>query len=192
LDSPASLVQKIQAHLKVLPSITFEDFHSAQPSWTRRLLSYPTIHHHLHASTSPLAVSDGSVQLSHGTFGWVLVTTQPPHQLLHFSGPAFDASMDSYRADAYSLLSLATLLNIMSKFFHSRLPPTTIWCNNLSVVQTINSITTRLRPVFPIDPSTELGHYSSNLSDFSSSSCAHFATCEGQSRLLYPFLESPP
>jgi hypothetical protein len=59
--------------------------------------------------------------------------------------------MDSYRAEAYGLLSLVTLLYLMSKFFHSPLPPITIWCDNLSVVQTISSIITRVRPVFPND-----------------------------------------
>jgi hypothetical protein len=39
----------------------------------------------------------------------------------------------------------------MSKFFHRPLPPMTIWCDNLSVVQTITSIITRVRPVFPND-----------------------------------------
>jgi hypothetical protein len=129
---------EITSPLQVLPSITFDDFLSAQPSWTQRLLqildrkfSYPTIPHHLHTSTSPLAVSDGSVQLSQGTFGWVLATTQPPHQLRQCSGLAFCVSMDSYRAEAYGLLSLATLLDLMSKFFHSPSPPITIWCDNL-------------------------------------------------------------
>jgi hypothetical protein len=42
--------------------------------------------------------------------------------------------MDTYRAEAYGLLSVATLLDLMSKFFHCPLPPTTIWCDNLSVV----------------------------------------------------------
>jgi hypothetical protein len=115
---------------QVLPSTTFDAFVSAQRSWTRHPLqtldpkfSYPTIHHHMYTSTSPLALSDGLVQFSQGTFGWVLATTQPPHQLLHFSGPAFGASMDSYRAEEYGLLSIATLLNLMSKFFQSRFYP---------------------------------------------------------------------
>jgi hypothetical protein len=70
-------------------------------------------------NVSPLAVSDGLVQFSQGAFSWVLATTQPPHQLLHFSGPAFGASMDSYRAEEYGLVSIATLLNLMSKCFQS-------------------------------------------------------------------------
>jgi hypothetical protein len=57
--------------------------------------------------------------------------------------------MDSYRAEAYGLLSLATLLDLMRKFFNSPLPPIAIWCDNLSAVQIINSIITRVRPVFP-------------------------------------------
>jgi hypothetical protein len=151
---------EIASPLQDLPRITFDDFLSAQPSWTQRLLqildpklTHPTIPYLLHTSTSPLAVSDGSVLLSQGTFGWVLATTQPPHQLLHCSGPAFGASMDSYRAEAYGLLSLATLLDLMSKFFHSPLPPMTIWCDNLSVVQTITSIITRVQcsPMIPFD-----------------------------------------
>jgi hypothetical protein len=52
--------------------------------------------------------------------------------------------MDYYRAEAYGLLSLATLLDLMSKFFNSPLPPIAIWCDNLSVVQTINSFFLRL------------------------------------------------
>jgi hypothetical protein len=59
--------------------------------------------------------------------------------------------MDSYRAEAYGLLSLANLLDLLSKLFHSRLPPITIWCDNLSVVQTIHSIITQVRPLFQND-----------------------------------------
>jgi hypothetical protein len=59
--------------------------------------------------------------------------------------------VESYRAEGHGLLSLATLLNLMSKFFHSPLQPITIWCNNLSVMQTINSLITPVRPVFPSD-----------------------------------------
>jgi hypothetical protein len=142
---------EITSPLQVLQSFTFVDFLSAQPSWTQRLLqildpkfSYPTLHYHLHTSTSPLAVGDGSVHLFQGTFGWFLATTQPSHQLLHCSGPVFGASMDYYRAEAYGLLSLATLLDLMSKFFNSPLPPIAIWCDNISVVQTINSFFLRL------------------------------------------------
>jgi hypothetical protein len=64
---------------------------------------------------------------------------------------ALGASMDSYRTEAFGLLSLAILLDLMSKLFHSPLPAITIGCDNLSVVQTINSIITRARPVFPDD-----------------------------------------
>jgi hypothetical protein len=102
--------REITSPPQVLPSIAFDDFLSAQPTWTRRLLhtlnpkfSSPTIHHHLLTSTS---------------------------------------RMNSHWAEAYSLLPIATLLDLITTIFHSPLPPITIWCDNLSVVQTINSIST--------------------------------------------------
>jgi hypothetical protein len=128
------MVEKLQAHLK---------FSRAFPSTTSFLLSQ----HGLYASFTPLILNFpitpltitfiphrlGSVQFSQGTFGWVLATTQPPHQLLRCSGPAFGASINSHRAEAYGLLPIATLLDLMTTFFHSPLPPITIWCDNLSV-----------------------------------------------------------
>jgi hypothetical protein len=200
LDSPASRVQKLQAHFKISQALPSTISFFAQPSWAQRLLqildpkfSYPTIHHLLHTSTSPLAVSDGSVLLSQGTFGWVLATTQPPHQLLHCSEPAFGVSMHSYRAEAYGLLSLVTLLDLMSKFFHRPLPPITILCDNLSVVQTLNSIITRVRPVFPNDtlrPSWDI--IQATCRTFQAHPSRFFATCKGPSGSLYKVLESPP
>jgi hypothetical protein len=89
-------VQKLQAPFKIsqaLPSTISFLFsrHGLNASFSFLILSfqrllqildpyftYPTILHHLGTSTSPLAVSDGSVLLSQGNFGWVLATTQPP------------------------------------------------------------------------------------------------------------------
>jgi hypothetical protein len=120
LDSPTSVVQILQAYLKFSQALPFDDFLSAQPSWPRRLFQTLDPKFPIPPSTiSPLAVSDGSVQLSQGTFGWILATTQPPHQLHYCSRPAFGASMDSYRAEAYGLFSFATLLDLMCQFFHS-------------------------------------------------------------------------
>jgi hypothetical protein len=80
----------------------------------------------------------------------------------------------------------------MSKFFYSPLPPTTIWCGNFSVVQTVNSIISCVRPAFPNDslrPSWD--NIQKNLLGFSRSSFFLSATCEGPSRSHYQFLESP-
>jgi hypothetical protein len=125
----------------------------------RRLLStlqselpFGNIFQLLHNTNShPLAVCDGSVQSSQGTFGWVLATSRPRRILLRCSGPAYGAFMDSYRAESYGLLSVTTLLHLLSNYFNRQLPPIAIWCDNLAVVTTIHSIISRSRPAFPND-----------------------------------------
>jgi hypothetical protein len=100
------------------------------------------------------------------------------------------ASMNSYRAKAHGLLSLATLLDLMSKFFHTPYYP-------------LQSGVTISQSCIPSTPSLpESSHCSqmisfdlivtSNMSDLASSPFALFETCEGSSRSHYPFLESPP
>ena len=136
---------------------TFDQFLSFQPEWVQLLLH--TLHHDLpypdifnlliDPSTHPTAVCDGSVLHSQGTFGWVLATGTPPCTLIQCSGPAFGACMDSFRAEAYGLLSLTTLLHLLSTYFHHPLPPTSLWCDNLAVVNTVNKLTNRQRPTFP-------------------------------------------
>ena len=57
--------------------------------------------------------------------------------------------MDSYRAEAYGLLSITTFLHLLEIYFKHPLQPTTIWCDNLSVVKTVNKLISRNRPEFP-------------------------------------------
>jgi hypothetical protein len=57
--------------------------------------------------------------------------------------------MDSYRAEAYGLLSLITFLHLLGIYFNSPLPPTDNWCDNLAVVKTVNKVRSRKRPEFP-------------------------------------------
>jgi hypothetical protein len=59
--------------------------------------------------------------------------------------------MDSYRAETYGLLSITTLLHLLSTFFERPLPPTAIFCDNLSVVKTVNQLISSSRPTFPND-----------------------------------------
>jgi hypothetical protein len=94
------------------PSSSFENFLSFQQTWVRHLLhtldptvTFANIFDLLKSPTSsPVAVSDGSVQASQRNFGWVRATSQPNRILLRCQGPAYGAFMDSYRAEAYSLL----------------------------------------------------------------------------------------
>ena len=140
-----------------ISSPSFDHFISVQPTWTRQL--FHTIDHNLPyaeifsllsgPSSTPIAVCDGSVQFSQGTFGWVLATSTPQRILLSCSGPAYGSCMDSYRAEAYGLLSITTFLHLLEIYFKHPLQPTTIWCDNLSVVKTVNKLISRNRPEFP-------------------------------------------
>jgi hypothetical protein len=140
-----------------ISSPSFEHFLSVQPTWARKLfhsidhdLPYAEIFSLLSGpSSTPIAVCDGSVQLSQGTFGWVLATSTPQRSLLTCSGPAYGSGMDSYRAEAYGLLSVTTFLHLLETYFTHPLQPTTIWCDNQSIVNTVNKLTSRKRPEFP-------------------------------------------
>ncbi len=143
------------------PQVPLSNFHkivSQQPLWIRHLLlnlhnnlPYPDILNLLIDETKPMAACDGSVLESQGTFGWVLATSNPPRTLLSCSGPAYGYGMDSFRAEAYGILSLLTLLHLLSTQSNQPLPPISIWCDNQAVVNTINKITHRKRPSFPND-----------------------------------------
>jgi hypothetical protein len=70
----------------------------------------------------------------------MLAASNPRRILVKCSGPAYGACMDSYRAEAYGLFSLTTLLHLLGIYYKSPLPPTDIWCDNLTVVKTVNKI----------------------------------------------------
>ena len=149
-----------QALVQPLPTISspsFEHFISIQPTWINKLLH--TLHH-INSfteifdllsgpSSSPIAVCDGSVLSSQGTFGWVLATSTPQRILLQCNGPAYGSNMDSYRAEAYGLLSITTFIHLLETYFKRSLQSTTIWCDNLSVVKTVNRLISTSRPEFP-------------------------------------------
>jgi hypothetical protein len=54
-----------------------------------------------------------------------------------------------YRAEAYGLLSITTFLHLLETHFKHPLQPTTIWCDSLSVINTVNKLISRKRPEFP-------------------------------------------
>jgi hypothetical protein len=94
---------------------TFDKYIDALPEWESDLLRNitPTVDH-LHVlqclskASSPAfktnGVGDGSVLDSQGTFGWVLAFGEL--LLATAVGRAFGDKMDSYRAEAYGLLSV--------------------------------------------------------------------------------------
>jgi hypothetical protein len=137
----------------------FEEFLLGQSEYTRQLLH--TLSHHLPFSeicpllldptSNPTAVCDGSVVLSQGTFGWVLATSTPPRILVRCSGPAYGSCMDSFRAEAYGLLSVTTFLHLLTTYLQQPSLTIDVWCDNLAVVNTINRLTKQQRPDFPND-----------------------------------------
>jgi hypothetical protein len=90
------------------PTTSFQRFISVQPTWVRRFLQtlqpelhFGSIFQLLHNTNSrPVAVCDGSVQSSQGTFGWVLAASRPRRTLLRCRGSVCGAFMDSYRAQS--------------------------------------------------------------------------------------------
>jgi hypothetical protein len=84
---------------------------SFTPCATTTTKSYPDIFGLVSVSSpssSPIAVCDGAMQSSQGTFGWALVIRTPRRALVQCSGPASGSScMNSYLAEAYGLLSTA-------------------------------------------------------------------------------------
>jgi hypothetical protein len=107
-----------------------------------------------------------------GSFGWVLATSQPQRILIRCRGPAYGSSMNSFRAEAYGLLSVSTFLHLLAVRYQQQIPPTIIWCDNLSVIRTVNNINSSMRPAFPnetLRPSWDvlqaICHQLSNLPD---------------------------
>jgi ribonuclease HI len=134
-----------------------DKFLADQPPWIQHLLH--TLTHDLpmdtifdqlqHPTSTPVAVCDGSVQNDQGSFGWVIATSEPPRILIRCRGPAYGSNIDSFRAEAYGLLSVMTFLHLLATQHQQQLPPMTIWCDNISVVNTINKINQSRRPTFP-------------------------------------------
>ena len=98
----------------------------------------------------PLVTPDGSVHqhTDRGTFGWVLAT-HDGSRLLTCKGPAGGIHVDSFRAEAYGLLSALVYLNKLSAHFGVALPPIHIHTDSLSNIKRISSYRHRKRPEFP-------------------------------------------
>jgi hypothetical protein len=120
-----------------VPCLSFEQFITTQPKWSRRLLhtidkdlSYEEIFQLLTCPTSfPIGVCDGSVQSYQGTFGWVLATSDPHRTIVRCSGPAYGACMDSYRAVGYILSQPSSIYReiVTITRYHLQKSGVTIW-----------------------------------------------------------------
>jgi hypothetical protein len=82
----------------------------------------------------------------------------PPH-ISSMQRPGIGACMDSYRAEAYGLLSITSFLHLLGNYYNHQVPPTEIWCDNMAVVNTVYRKIVRTPPEFPnktLQPSWDL------------------------------------
>ena len=94
----------------------------------------------LYLTDPSLAVSDRSVSLSVGAYGWIcsLPHGQP---LATNQGPIFGSLPSSFRAKAYGLLSYLQFLYCISQYIHSPLPKETIlYTDSASLIAKIREI----------------------------------------------------
>ena len=110
------------------PTSTFDQYLCLLPEWEYELLKHldiPTdafsVSHYLeHAGVR--VVSDGSVWAdNHGSFGWTL-SDGSGTRLAQAMGPASGAKVDSYRAEAYGMLSVLCFLRHLSTYTNHPLP----------------------------------------------------------------------
>ena len=100
---------------------TFTEYISMLPPWEAELLGFVetsldpfSVAHAL--SYGVRAVSDGSVwDGNQGSFGW-MVSTKEGDRLARGMGPARGSQVDSYRAEAYGMLTVSTFLSRLAAF----------------------------------------------------------------------------
>ena len=134
----------------------FETYISQLEEWEQRaikhvsiLVSMEDLLHHL--AEGGVGVSDGSVLFHQGTFGWT-VATKEGLPLLKGKGPAYGKPMDSYRAEAYGAMAILLYVHHVL-VFHGELQEVhlSLYCDNKSLVDTVNKLLRRRRPIFPND-----------------------------------------
>jgi hypothetical protein len=59
--------------------------------------------------------------------------------------------MDSYRADAYGLLSITTLVTLLMQYTTNTFAPIELLCNNDVLVKKVKKLRKSIRPEFPND-----------------------------------------
>lgn len=95
-------------------------------------------------------VSDGSVNVEQGTFGWSLAKRDGT-VLIDCIGPVFGMNMDSYRAEGYGHLSILLYIAKLSTFFHRTPQHIQLFCDNQALVDKVNQLRTSPRPEFAND-----------------------------------------
>ena len=110
------------------PTATFDQYLCLLPEWEYELLKFLEIPtdvfsvSHVLENRTLRAVSDGSVWSdNYGSFGWTL-SDEDGTRLVQAMGPASGAKVDSYRAEAYGMLSLLCFLRHLAAYTHQPVP----------------------------------------------------------------------
>jgi hypothetical protein len=107
-----------------------------------------------------LGARDGSVKFENGTWGWV-PSSPTGEELIKCKGPAYGIVMDSFRAEAYGLLSITTLVTLLMQYKKNTFAPIELLCNNDALVKKVEKLRKSKRPEFPNDtlaPSWDVLH----------------------------------
>ena len=103
------------------PNSTFLDYVAMLPDWEEDLLKHTELPTDPYTVCEALshgirAVSDGSVwDNNQGAFGW-MISTDTGDRTAKGMGPARGANVDSYRAEAYGMLSILTFLHRLAEY----------------------------------------------------------------------------
>jgi hypothetical protein len=114
-----------QVQRSAMTAGTFQEMINQLPEWERELLQFLELASDAYSvgvaiSHGIRVVSDGSVwDNNQGAFGWTLSTDQG-ERMARCMGPARGARLDSYRAEAYGMLSALCFLRRLAEFIGQR------------------------------------------------------------------------
>ena len=136
------------------PSTSIKDHIASLALWERVLLRgfdflAPKIMVFHKLTDSPLLIaSDGSYQSGKASFGWI-ISDADGNRLISCSGPCFGASLNSYRAEGYGILSVVRFLYHLRHQFQIDMKPCTIYCDNQAMVARASAIPIHLNEQYP-------------------------------------------
>jgi hypothetical protein len=73
------------------------------------------------------------------------------NELIECKGPAYGIVMESYRAEAYGLLSITTRVTLLMQYTTNTFAPIELLCDNDAPVMKIDKLRKSTRPEFPND-----------------------------------------
>jgi hypothetical protein len=121
---------------------TFQQYVLSLPLWEQELLKGLTTSHSMEAASIMLqstpalmCASDGSVIGKTATYSWI-IATKNRQRIFKCNGPAPGWKPNSFRAEAYGLLSLTIFLQHLSTYTGQQInTPTTVLIDNKALIK---------------------------------------------------------